>query len=121
MALYANRRRVTLKVAHLVLWAFVGPRPDGQEACHWNGVRHDNRLANLRWDTIAANRADSRRHGTLPVGERSHFAKLTNAGIAEVRRLYSEGETYSEIARQLGIHRSTVTKAVKRITWAHVP
>src|SRR5665647_1789598 len=36
-------------VHHLVLEAFVGPRPAGTEACHWNDVPDDNRLVNLRW------------------------------------------------------------------------
>jgi hypothetical protein len=57
-------------VHHLVLEAFVGPRPDGMEACHENGNSLDNRLSNLRWDTHAANMADQRRHGTDGGGRR---------------------------------------------------
>jgi hypothetical protein len=44
--------------------AFVGPRPDGTEGCHWNGDPSDNRLTNLRWDTHTANMQDLIRHGT---------------------------------------------------------
>jgi hypothetical protein len=50
-------------VHHLMLNAFVGPRPDGLEACHENGNQADNQLSNLRWDTRQANiqdRVDSR-------------------------------------------------------------
>lgn len=46
------------KVHRLVLEAFVGPCPDGMEACHGNDVPGDNRLENLRWDTKRANHAD---------------------------------------------------------------
>jgi len=52
-------------VHQLVLVAFVGPRPDGQEALHGNDVPHDNRLANLRWGTRGDNMQDAvarRRH-----------------------------------------------------------
>ena len=42
--------RRTFQVSHLVLMAFVGPRPIGMEACHWNDDPSDNRLSNLRWD-----------------------------------------------------------------------
>jgi hypothetical protein len=52
-----NKARVRL-VHHLVLEAFVGLRPSGTEACHWNDIADDNRLANLRWDTHEANCAD---------------------------------------------------------------
>jgi hypothetical protein len=57
---------VTVKSRHrrvhqLVLETFIGPRPPGLECCHWDGVKINNRLMNLRWDTHAANAADSRR------------------------------------------------------------
>lgn len=51
-------------VHKLVLEAFVGPAPDGTQCCHGNGVRHDNRLANLRWGTVSDNAQDQLLHGT---------------------------------------------------------
>ncbi|MCR4338868.1 MAG: NUMOD4 motif-containing HNH endonuclease, partial [Gemmatimonadaceae bacterium] len=39
------------KVHRLVLAAFVGPCPPGQQCNHKNGKRDDNRLANLEWVT----------------------------------------------------------------------
>lgn len=57
-----NRRR-NYYVHELVLFAFRGPRPTADhEACHGNGIRHDNRLSNLRWGTYADNADDRRRH-----------------------------------------------------------
>lgn len=61
----------------LVLAAFVGPRPIGMEGCHNNGVRTDNRVGNLRWDTRRNNHLDKQRHGThkgfsLGVRKREH-------------------------------------------------
>ena len=50
-------------VHSLVLAAFVGPRPIGMEACHWNGHPSDNRIENLRWDTSRGNSADTIRMG----------------------------------------------------------
>lgn len=52
------------RVHALVMSAFVGPRPEGMVVCHNNGIPHDNRLSNLRYDTTAANAMDSVRHGT---------------------------------------------------------
>jgi hypothetical protein len=45
-----------------VLEAFVGPRPEGMEACHNNGNPAANRLENLRWDTHAGTVADVHLH-----------------------------------------------------------
>lgn len=52
-------------VHDLVLGAFVGPKPCGLEACHNNGNRKDNSLANLRYDTRSANARDTQRHRIL--------------------------------------------------------
>lgn len=48
----------------LVLESFVGPRPHGMEACHWNDLPGDNSLSNLRWGTRSENMRDSVRNGT---------------------------------------------------------
>lgn len=59
-------------VHQLVLETFVGPRPAGYEACHANGVRDDNRLSNLRWDTVSENRLDITRMGRHSQGNKTH-------------------------------------------------
>ena len=59
-------------VHHLVLLAFVGPRPDGMEGCHWNDDPADNRVENLRWDTRSGNIQDSVRNGTHHMARRTH-------------------------------------------------
>lgn len=47
----------------LVALAFLGDPSGDFEVCHNNGDPTDNRLANLRWDTHAANMRDMVRHG----------------------------------------------------------
>lgn len=56
-------------VHSVVLEAFVGPRPDGHQACHNDGSRTNNHVSNLRWDTVSANQYDKVAHGT------HHYAK----------------------------------------------
>ena len=50
------------RVHRLVLEAFVGPCPEGMEACHANDIPDDNRIENLRWDYPKMNAADRRRN-----------------------------------------------------------
>lgn len=54
---------VQRRVHRLVLEAFVGPCPEGQEGCHGPGGPSDNRLENIRWDTREENARDIVRHG----------------------------------------------------------
>lgn len=59
----SSRRAVS--VHRLVLLAFVGPCPPGCEADHVNRDRSDNRLVNLRWLPMPANRRRSNRRRAL--------------------------------------------------------
>jgi hypothetical protein len=73
VGLYKRDRRLRVYGVHvLVLEAFVGPRPEGLVACHYNGVSTDNRLENLRWDTLSANSQDDIRNGVHPAASKTH-------------------------------------------------
>jgi hypothetical protein len=61
-----------VKVAHLVLTAFVGPRPPGLVCCHYNDIPDDNRVANLRWDTQRSNIRDLIRNGKHNETRKTH-------------------------------------------------
>lgn len=54
----SERKRRHAYVHHLILEAFVGPRPPGHVACHKNDNGFDNRLSNLYWGTSEDNLAD---------------------------------------------------------------
>lgn len=49
-------------VHRLVLEVFIGPAPEGMEACHNDGDKHNARFDNLRWDTKQANWRDRASH-----------------------------------------------------------
>lgn len=91
VTLYKDGTRVNRFVHALVLQAFVGPCPEGMECCHDNGDRADNRLENLRWDTLASNQADRLIHGTDHRGERQGSSKLTTADVRQIKKLLRRG------------------------------
>src|SRR5437762_495966 len=49
-----KRRQQSAYVHRCVLLAFRGVPPEDHQACHNSGDRLDNRLENLRWDSLAA-------------------------------------------------------------------
>lgn len=56
----------TKKVHVLVAAAFHGPRPDGMEVAHEDGVKVNCSVDNLRYKTASENVRDAIRHGTHP-------------------------------------------------------
>jgi hypothetical protein len=102
--------KVVCRYVHrLVLEAFVGPCPEGMEACHNNGDTADNRLVNLRWDTKQANVADKLKHGTQPAGSLSANATLTADDVIAVYLLAAAGHKQEDIGAILGVGQNTIS------------
>ena len=66
VTLYRDKKPKLFLVQWLVLLAFVGPRPEDQEALHFDDDPHNNRLENLRWGTPSENARDCIRNGNHP-------------------------------------------------------
>lgn len=64
VGLSRNGRRTKQLIHRLVMLAFIGPPPPGQDVCHGDGTRTNNHLDNLRYDTRSANNRDAVLHGT---------------------------------------------------------
>lgn len=109
------------KVHHIVLEAFVGPRPEGKIGAHNNGVRTDNRATNLRWATHKENSDDRERHGNTLRGEMSPNAKLTNDEVKALRWLRREwGVDSRTLSRMFGIAWPTVKCILAGVSWKGV-
>ena len=116
--LQVNLRGSVRHVQRIVLEAFVGPCPPNHEACHANGVRTDNHLENLRWDTRKGNMADAIKHGTTNRGERCPTSKLTRE---QVQAICAASGTQQEIANTFGVSREHIRdiRAGKKWGWLH--
>lgn len=112
--------RHTKFVHRLVLEAFIGPCPEGMEACHNDGNCKNNCATNLRWDTSKANAADKIRHGVIPRGEAHKRARLTDEGVRIIRAEIRAGMSHREIAKKLGVGKSTVTRVANNLIWRHI-
>ena len=107
-------------VHHLVLEAFIGPRPDGLQCRHLNGDSATNRLANLTWGSPEENSADRTRHGTDNRGERCGRAILTWAIVGMIRSEYVFGSrTHGSraLAEKFGCDRARIHRIVNNQIW----
>lgn len=106
----------------LVLTAFVGPRPEGLDTRHLNGVRADCRLENLVWGTKAQNEADKLAHGTLLHGESHPSSKLTAREVADIRAAYRAREVSCRaLGEQYGVSLACIQDIVSGRSWRSEP
>lgn len=120
ICMYEGVERYYRKVHALVLEAFRGPRQPGMECRHLDGKRQNNVPANLLWGTHKENQADQMRHGTKPIGERHHAAKVTSADVVQIRNRRAAGEKIASLGRAFGISEVMASKIARREWWKHV-
>lgn len=116
-----------IRIAHLILNAFVGPCPNGMECCHYDDNKVNNRLSNLRWDTHSNNLKDRcRNRGRWNENkcEDNPSTSLTNSKVVLVRLLHKfspkiwTAKTLSEV---MGIPKRTVYRILARTSWGCIP
>lgn len=110
--LSVNINRRPIRVHILVLTAFVSPRPDNHECCHYNDMPWDNRLINLRWDNRSGNGFDRVRNGTQHFSSRTHCKHGHEYTSSNTLWRYRDGST-SRVCRQCRNNRVTRWNARK--------
>jgi hypothetical protein len=60
----ASGKHKKRQVHHMILEAFLGPRPPGALGCHLDDNKDHNSITNLAWQTPNQNQQDSVRNGT---------------------------------------------------------
>lgn len=133
--------RVTLHgksvaVAKLVALAFLGPRPNGLQINHIDGIKANNRPENLEYCTSSENNKHAFRLGLNKggkdhglnrhpearlYGSKQHLARFTEDQVKTIRREYATGTTsYIKLAKRFNVHRDTIMQMVTGETWPHV-
>jgi len=113
--------------AHRLIWqTFVGPIPDDLQMNHKNGIKTDNRLANLEVVTCSEN--NYHRFGVLGVkpannpnpGSKNGRAKLTENDIPKIREMLKSGMTQTAIAKLYGVNQTQISLITLGKGWRHV-
>lgn len=112
-----RRRRIVVHVE--VALAFLGPRPAGMQINHINGVKADNRAANLEYVTRKENRDHAVRLGLLNISGDAHWTRrhperllrgeahpnhvVTDEMRRGMRAMRANGEAFHTIAARFGV------------------
>jgi len=106
-------------VHELVAESFIGPRPRGMQICHDDNDPGNPAVWNLRYDTPTGNAKDRYRAGTDARGESNPAAKINEDTVRDVK-LSLLVKSVSEVAREYGLTRQTVSAIKSGRRWAHV-
>ena len=119
--LFTKRNRVLI-YAHRFLWEIEdGLEPTGKRILH----KCDNppcvRKLHTWPGTLKENIQDSISKGRFKIGERSASAKLSDADVFEIRRMYASGKfLQKELSKKFGITQMSVSVIVTRRGWKHL-
>lgn len=114
------------RVAFLLVWDH-WPEPcalhtcDNPACCNpghiWEGTKGENNADRARKGRSGSRRAQAAAARSR-AGDAHHNAKLTRAGIVELRQRRAGGESLSALARDYGVSRRTVRLAIEGTTYA---
>jgi hypothetical protein len=122
VGLWRDGKNYQRRVHRVVLEAFVGPCPVGQEARHGSPDRSNNQLAHLCWGTKEQNNgADKERDHTTHRGEQNGNVKLAWVDVFEIRRLRSEGMSQRKRAARFGVTQALIYLIDHEKIWQYAP
>jgi hypothetical protein len=96
---------------HRLMWAvYVGMPERHMQVNHMNGIKTDNRLANLELVTSAGNVQHAYDTGLMRTGAESSRAKLSDQDVREIRRLKAVGYTTRQLGATFNVSNTIISR-----------
>jgi hypothetical protein len=124
IGLYDNNGEFKMHNMHqIIAEVFLENPKNSPYVNHKNGIRHDNRAINLEWCTQAENIQHAYRELSIPSRscENGGMAKLTNEQVREIIKLLDDGVRDTEIAKNYGVSRITISNIKLGKQWIGIP
>lgn len=122
VCLTKNKIRNYFFIHRIVLSVYAENYNNFPVCCHGDGVPSNNRIENLRWGTVKDNSDDSRKHGTLIMGEKCKKSKLKEEDIINIRKMYKTGlYTAVELSKKYNVTSVLIDSIVNNKIWRHLP
>ena len=118
VALFKDGVRKYFSLSRLVAEVFIPNLENKPQVNHINGIKTDNRLENLEWNTQSENMKHAYKNGLnfAHKGSKCNLSKLTDKEVEEIRKI-GNSMYRKEVAKIYGISRITVGDIVNNKTW----
>jgi len=117
VSLYIKGVSQKLKAHRITSQAFI-PNPENKpEVNHKKGIKTDNRVSELEWNTEPENKKHALETGLMAKGESHSSAKLTEKEVLEIR---ASNLSHTKLAEIYNTSRPNVTKIIRRYRWTHI-
>lgn len=111
----------TLKVHRLVANAFIPNPNEKKEVNHINGIKWDNRLENLEWNTTSENQKHAYSIGLNKGanGQRHGMSKLTDSQVKLIKLELGIVKS-GELAKKYNVSQATISYIKSGKWWKHI-
>ncbi len=113
VSLWKNGVGQTFYVHRLVAEAFIPNPYNKREINHKNGIKIDNRIKNLEWNSTSENMQHAYRSGCIK-------QKLSSDQIISIRRMYKKGFNQLWLANEFFVSRRQINNIIRRVQWITV-
>jgi hypothetical protein len=116
-----DNKQINYRVHRLVADAFIPNPYKKPQVNHIDKVKTNNKVYNLEWCTQEENMKHSYIDELSPKGERSHYSKLKEKDILEIRHKYSFCDyTLERLSDEYKSSKSNISLIVNGVTWKHI-
>lgn len=109
--------------AHRIIASIFVPNPENKpQVNHKNGIKWDNRVPNLEWNTPKENNTHAVDNNLMAHGDKSHRSKITSQLVLEIvsRVRSSPSIKYIDLEKEYGLTNNTVHHIMSGESWSRV-